>query len=162
MYFYCCYQVLTHFIQSFTKLSFRRLMVSCGFIQTIMSVVLCFLFKEFPRRREEGRVKIRQWLRWEQNRDFPTTPSFTPVALSLSHNFILVILIFFHIYHYPTTKSFSSIYFPHNSLTPEALSLSHIFIIIIPILFFYNTTSTPMFHFIWMLMTFMIYNDGPH
>ena len=77
-------------------------MISCGFIQTIMSVVLCFLFKEFPRRREEGRVKIRQWLRWEQNRDFPTTPSFTPVALSLSHNFIFVIHTFFpQIHHLP-------------------------------------------------------------
>ena len=56
-------------------------MISCGFIQTIMSAGLCFLFKEFPRRREEGRVKIRQRQRWKQNQDFPTTPSF-PLSLS--------------------------------------------------------------------------------
>ena len=72
---------------------------------------LVFLFKEFPRRREEGRVKIRQWLRWEQNRDFPTTPSFTPVALSLSHNFIFFILIFSHLCLYPKTSSLSSVFF---------------------------------------------------
>ena len=30
---------------------------------------------------EEGRVKIRQRQRWEQNQDFPTTPSF-PLSLS--------------------------------------------------------------------------------
>ena len=76
---------------------------------------LVFLFKEFPRRREEGRVKIRQWLRWEQNRDFPTTPSFTPVASSLSHNFIIITLILFHLYLYPTTSFLPSVQIHHLS-----------------------------------------------
>ena len=68
-------------------------------------------------------------------------------SLSLSQNFVVVIRICF-----PTIPS----------LTRKALSLSYNFIIIIHTLFSKTPSSTPIFHFTRMIMTIMIYNDGPH
>ena len=156
-------------------------MISCEFIQTIMSVGLCFYSKSF----QEGEKKDE----WKSDNGFvgnktetfpqlhhlppwlylyPTTSSLSPLsysifisipqlhfchpyksiiyplALSLSNNFIIVIRLSFPQLHHLPTWFFLS----HN--------------IIIRILFSKNPSSTPMFHIIWMLLTIIIYNNGPH
>ena len=77
---------------------------------------------------------------------YPTTSYLSPLS-SFIFIFVVVIRICF-----PTIPS----------LTRKALSLSYNFIIIIHTLFSKTPSSTPIFHFTRMLMTIMIYNDGPH
>ena len=122
---------------NFTKLSFRRLMISCGFIQTIMSVGLCFYSKSFQEGEKKDEWKSDNGFVGNKTETFPQLHHLPP-----------------WLYLYPTTSSLSSlsssisifipklhrchpyIFLTTPSLTPEALSLSHNFIIIIPILFF--------------------------
>ena len=120
------------FIQSFTKLSFRRLMISCGFIQTIMSVGLCFYSKSFQEGEKKDEWKSDNGFVGNKTETFPQLHHLPP---------------WLHLY--PTTSSLSPLSYsifisipqlhfchPYKSIIyPLALSLSNNFIIVIRLCF---------------------------